>query len=285
MHLSGTKGKGSTCAFVSSFLRAHGERTGFPCKIGLYTSPHLKYVQERVQINSVPVSEKLFAKYVFEVWDRLSSYDAAKPRYLQLLMLVSVHAFIEEGVDAAIYETHNGGEYDATNMITKPVVTGISTIGLDHVEQLGPTIGNIAWHKAGIFKTASPAFSTAQELEATRMLESRAREKGVDLNFVMDLDPALPESALTLKPGVQNTNASLALALTNAFLKLRGPRSSAALSTSDIARGVKHFFWLGRFQQIVQGKYVWFLDGAHNELSVQKAAEWFADVLLETYRY
>ena len=95
-------------------------------------------------INSRPISKDDFTKYVFEVWDRLSSHPSEKPRYLQLLMLVSTHTFIRKGVDVVIYETYIGGEYDSTNVFQNPVVTGITTIGMDHIEQLGPMIENIA---------------------------------------------------------------------------------------------------------------------------------------------
>lgn len=285
MHIAGTKGKGSTCAFVSSFLKAHGDRTGFPQKVGLYTSPHLKYVQERVQINSKPISETSFAKYVFEVWDKLSSSDSAKPRYLQLLFLVSVHAFIKEGVDAAVFETHNGGEYDATNAIEKSIVSGITPIGMDHIEQLGPTIENIAWHKAGIFRKGALAFSASQEPEVAEVLSRRAEEKEAGLTYVTDVDPALPANAPALKPEVQKMNASLALALSNGFLRLKAPKEFSGLTSVDVARGVEQFFWIGRYQQIVNGTCQWFLDGAHNDLSVHKAAQWFAEMATETQRY
>ncbi|KAK3173247.1 hypothetical protein OEA41_006576 [Lepraria neglecta] len=281
VHIAGTKGKGSTCAFVSSFLKAHGERTGFPRKVGLYTSPHLKYVQERVQINSKPLSETSFAKYIFEVWDKLSSSDSAKPRYLQLLFLVSVHAFIKEGVDAAVFETHNGGEYDATNAIEKSIVSGITPIGMDHIEQLGPTIRNIAWHKAGIFRKGALAFSASQEPEVAEVLSRRAKEKEAGLTYVTDIDPALPANAPALKPEVQKMNASLALALSNGFLKSKLPKELSGLTSVDVARGVEQFFWLGRYQQIVSGTCQWFLDGAHNDLSVHKAAQWFAEAATE----
>lgn len=280
--MAGTKGKGSTCAFVNSFLKAHGERTGFPKKIGFYTSPHLKYVQERIQIDSQPLSEDLFSRYVFEVWDGLSR-SSSKPRYLQLLMLVSVHAFIRERVDVAIYETHNGGEYDATNVIKKPIVTGITTIGMDHVEQLGPSIENIAWHKAGIFKYGSPAFSTPQVPEVATVLQKRGREKDVALKFV-DVNPMLPLDANALKPEVQKKNSSLAIALADAFLKAKAPEKHSNLVPQDVRRGVEQFSWPGRYHRIVNGNHQWFLDGAHNELSVQKAAQWFAETAPETQR-
>ncbi|KAM0799425.1 putative tetrahydrofolylpolyglutamate synthase [Usnea florida] len=282
IHVAGTKGKGSTCAFVNSFLKAHGARTGFPQKIGFYTSPHLKYVQERIQIDSQPLSESLFSKYVFEVWDGLSR-STSTPRYLQLLMLVSVHAFIRERVDVAIYETHNGGEYDATNVIEKPIVTGITTIGIDHVEQLGPSIENIAWHKAGIFKYGSPAFSTSQLPEVATVLQRRSREKDVALEFV-DVNPILPLDANALKPEVQRKNSSLAIALADTFLKAKAPEKHSNLISQDVRRGVEQFSWPGRYHRIVNGNYQWFLDGAHNELSVQKAAQWFAETAPDTQR-
>ena len=281
--MAGTKGKGSTCAFVNSLLKAHGARTGFPQKIGFYTSPHLKYVQERIQIDSQPLSESLFSKYVFEVWDGLS-LSTSKPRYLQLLLLVSVHAFIRERVDLAIYETHNGGEYDATNVIEKPIVTGITTIGIDHVEQLGPSIENIAWHKAGIFKYGSPAFSTSQLPEVATVLQRRSREKDIALEFV-NVNPLLPLDADALKPEVQRKNSSLAIALANAFLKAKAPEKHSNLISQDVRRGVEQFSWPGRYHRIVNGNYEWFLDGAHNELSVQKAAQWFSETAPDIQRY
>lgn len=87
-----------------------------------------------------------------------NSETTRQPRYLQFVALLAFHTFIRENVQAAIFETHYGGEYDATNVMQNPVVTGITSLGMDHIAQLGPTIENIAWHKAGIFKSRSPAF-------------------------------------------------------------------------------------------------------------------------------
>lgn len=241
-------------------------------------------MQERIQIDSRPISEILFAKYVFEVWHGLSGKISPGPRYLQLLLLISVHAFIREGVDVAIYETHNGGEYDATNVIQKPVVTGVTTIGMDHVEQLGPLIENIAWHKAGIFKHGSPAFSTFQEPAAATVLQQRANEKNVALQFI-GVNPTLPHNALALKPEVQRTNCSLAIALASTFLKVKAPQDYCILASQDILQGIEQFSWPGRFHHIVDGNHQWFLDGAHNELSIQKAAQWFVETTLERQGY
>jgi len=142
------KEKGTTCAFIDSFPRAHGRRTGFPRKIGLYTSPHLLYLEERIWINFEPLPRDVFTRYFFEVYDVLLEYNTqcfyTMPRYLQLLLLLSFHTFIREGIDTAIYETHHRGEYDSTNVIEKPIVTAITPLGMDHVKQLGLSIQNIA---------------------------------------------------------------------------------------------------------------------------------------------
>ncbi|UZP40249.1 hypothetical protein NXS19_008065 [Fusarium pseudograminearum] len=283
IHVAGTKGKGSTCAFIESFLRAHGESTNFPRKTGLYTSPHLIFPEERIRINFQPIARDLFAQYFFQVWNALTTDDNGSssecsqtlPRYLQLIALVSFHAFIKEGVDAAIFETHHGGEYDATNVIEHPVATVITPLGMDHINQLGPNIENIAWHKAGIFKHGSIALSSLQEpFVAGEVLRNRAFEKGVKVHFVEN-DPCLPEDVPQLRPDVQRMNSSVALSAVRQFLQEKAPKGTAQVSCSDIMRGIGQFSWPGRFQLLVQGSFKWFLDSAHNEMSVDKAAEWF----------
>lgn len=273
IHVAGTKGKGSTCAFAESLLRAYGQRTGFPRKTGLYTSPHLLRPEERIRINFEPLDERRFAKYFFEVWDKLSELDDL-PRYLQLFALLATHVFVREGVEAAIYETHHGGEYDATNFFHRPVATIVTPLGMDHAKQLGPTLNNIAWHKAGIFKTGALAFSAAQEPGPADVLRNRAEEKGVDLRFVSD-EPDLPKDSLQLKPDVQRGNCAVALACVRAFIA--ATHRTESLQPEDIHQGVASFAWLGRFQYVREGDLHWFLDGAHNEMSVVEAAKWFIE--------
>ncbi|KEY72697.1 hypothetical protein S7711_02486 [Stachybotrys chartarum IBT 7711] len=281
VHVAGTKGKGSTCAFVESFLRTFGKRTGFPKKTGLYTSPHLTYPEERIRINFQPIGRDLFAKYFFEVWEKIGPDDKREapaniPRYLQLFALVSFHAFIREGVEAAVIETHHGGEYDATNFIEHPVATVVTTLGMDHVKQLGPTIKNIAWHKAGIFKPGALAISPPQDPSAAEVLRTRAAEKGVELLFA-ESDPSLPANAPQLNPEVQRINGSVALAAARHFIETKAPRDSLPLSSADIVEAVNQFSWPGRFQLVVDERMRWYLDGAHNEISINKAAQWFMD--------
>jgi folylpolyglutamate synthase len=197
---------------------------------------------------------------------------------------LALHTFISEGVDAAIFETHHGGEYDSTNIFEKPVVTAITTLGLDHVKQLGSSIESIAWHKAGIFKSGTPAFSAPQDTTAAvEALRKRASDKGVTLQFV-NQDPSLPVNIVQLKPDVQRTNCSVALAILRSFLDQKSNKSYSRLSSSDILQGISQFSWPGRFQLIIDNQFQWFLDSAHNEMSVSIAAEWFLETSeMQTY--
>jgi folylpolyglutamate synthase len=203
------------------------------------------------------------------------------PRYRQFLMLLSIHVFSTQGVDVAIYETHSGGEYDCTNII-QPTVTGITTIGIDHVRLLGTSIQDIAWHKAGIFKPGKPAFSSSQEPAAAVVLQNRAVEKNVLLQFV-DIDPLLPDNTPVLNPYVQKINASLALALAKAFLE--GPEKKCNITMQDVLNGIQQYSWLGRFQQIIDCNCQWYLDIAHNELSLEVATKWFTETSCSMRRY
>ncbi|KAI2788080.1 Folylpolyglutamate synthase [Penicillium oxalicum] len=280
IHVTGTKGKGSTCAFTRSFLHAHGLRTGFPKRIGLYTSPDLQCIRERIQIDNQPITETVFTQHFFEVWEALASSPEGKsgeitrqPRYLQLLLLLAFHTFIKEGVDAAIVETHHGGEYCATNVVRQPVVTGITSLGLDHVAQLGPTVEDIAWHKSGIFKPGAPAFSVDQEPGPAEVLRGRAAERKTVLTFVSPSN-TLPANSRVLGVPVQRLNCSLAIQLASKFVEIKD--SSHPLSERDIIEGVQNFSWLGRFEIIETKSARWLLDGAHNTLSITQAAAWFA---------
>ncbi|PGH27153.1 hypothetical protein AJ80_01109 [Polytolypa hystricis UAMH7299] len=219
IHITGTKGKGSTCAFTRSFLHAHGLKTGFPKRIGLYTSPDLQCIRERIQIDGQPITEDLFTRYFFEVFGTecrnhtTATLSAASD-------LLAIHTFIREDVDAGIFETHHGGEHDATNVVQKPVVTGITSLGMDHVAQLGPTIEDIAWHKAGVFKAGAPAFSAPQESGPAEVLRNRAAEKMTTLGFI-STNSDLPVNDRVLSVPVQRLNCSLALELARPFLQLK----------------------------------------------------------------
>jgi folylpolyglutamate synthase len=285
VHVAGTKGKGSTCAFVDSILSRYRQRGGPPQKVGLLTSPHLIAVRERIRINSTPISEELFAKYFFQVWNKLEenkdvAADAAapgsKPIYSRYLTLMSYHVFLSEGVDAAVYETGIGGEYDATNVVERPVASGISTLAIDHVFVLGDTVDKIAWHKAGIMKPGSPAFTIEQVPEAGEVLKKRAGEKKVDLK-VLDIDPRL--AGVNIRPDAtfQKRNATLGVALAETVMKKLDPSFSPNPEAlpQEFVDGLEQVNWRGRCEVKDEDSVIWHVDGAHTVDSLKMAARWF----------
>lgn len=277
IHVAGTNGKGSTCAYISSILQSLG------CKVGLYTSPHLLSIRERIRINGKPIEEDAFASAFFEIWDKLpreASADMDIPRYLQLLTLLSFHVFLKEKVHVAVYEPHMGGEFDATNVVSSPVVTAVTRIAKDHVRYLGPEIEDIAWHKAGIFKSRCPAISSPQEENVARSLRQRAIEKNVPLSFVepdLSLSFVEPDSSLS---EFQKENCSVAIAVAQEWTSHRMPEELTNLDRY-IKDGIQKFDWPGRYQQIEEGNYRWLLDGAHNELGLSTAVSWLAKMSKE----
>ncbi|KAK0657729.1 Mur ligase [Cercophora newfieldiana] len=286
IHVAGTKGKGSTCAFVDSILSRYSQSTSIPRKVGLFTSPHLIAVRERIRIGSRPISEELFAKYFFQVWDRLESSDTGKelvepgtkPIYARYLTLMSYHVFLSEGVDAAVYETGIGGEYDATNVVERPVASGISTLGIDHVYVLGQTVDKIAWHKGGIMKKGAPAFTIEQVPEAAEVLRARAEEKGVALK-VLNVDARL--EGVNVRPNAlfQKKNATLAIALAEVALKkLDGgfELDPKELLPKEFVEGLEQVVWRGRCEVKEEEGVSWHVDGAHTVDSLKMAARWFA---------
>lgn len=279
IHITGTKGKGSTAAFTESLLRSHFTRLNQPIKIGLYTSPHIITERDRIRVNFDPVSEDLFASSFFEIWHALRCGEPGyRPGYLQLLALLSVHIFKKVGVDMAIYEVHAGGRKDATNIFEQPVACGFSRIGLDHADLLGPGVDSIAWHKSGIMKKGRPAFSVAQDEVPDGILKAQADDIGADLVSV-DTYPALPTHP-NVSHQAQKDNASLAIALANQALADRG----SALSADDIERGITKCAWPGRFQHLQRDGLHWFLDSAHNDLSIPVAVSWFTSTSTDIER-
>lgn len=297
--MAGTKGKGSTCAFVDSILGHYRRSHGVPGKVGLLISPHLIAVRERIRIDSAPISEALFARYFFEVWDRLEASSpspqeeaaaagqddvvepGSKPIYARYLTLLSYHVFLQEGVDCAVYETGVGGEYDATNVVERPVAAGVATLGIDHVFVLGDTVEKIAWHKAGIMKRGSPAFAVQQQEAAAgaeQVLRDRAAEKGVDLRIV-GVDPRLQGVHVRPDALFQKKNASLAIALAEAAVKKLDPsfEPDPASLPREFVDGLETVVWRGRCEVKVEGKMVWHADGAHTTDSLKMAGRWFAD--------
>ena len=255
-------------------------------KIGLYTSPHLRFVRERIQINNQPLSEEAFAKYFFEIWDRLEDAartkgeptgTTAKPAYFRFLTLMAYHTYLREGVDTAIIECGIGGEYDSTNILIKPTVTGIASLGIDHTAMLGNTIEEIAWHKGGIMKASAPCFTAPQPPAAIEVLRKRTHEVPTKLHIV-DRDPALHNVKLGLAADFQKTNASLAVAIADAHLAALGQQGRTANDTlpAEFIRGLEEVRLPGRCETRGEGNIAWHIDGGHTLESIEVAGSWFA---------
>lgn len=265
-----------------------------PSKIGLYTSPHLRFVRERIQINNEPISEEKFAKYFFEIWDRLEAAAKTenvaadvptKPVYFRYLTLMALHAYLKEGVDSAVIECGIGGEFDSTNILTKPTVTAVTSLGIDHVAMLGSTLPAIAWHKAGIFKNGSVAMTAPQKEEALAVLRERANEKDTELH-VIDLHPSLAKNdiKLGLSADFQKVNASVAIAAAAAHLRALGhssiPDPTAGVPIDlppEFVRGLEQVRWPGRCEIRRETNVAWHIDGGHTLESIEVTGRWFAE--------
>ena len=155
VHVAGTKGKGSTCAMAAAMLQGNGYR------VGLYASPHLNDVRERITVNGTPITQADFIRFVREI-EPLVAKAKLTPTYFDVLTAIAFRHFAEQKVDLAVVETGLGGRLDSTNVLL-PEVTAITSISKDHTAQLGHTLTAIATEKAGIFKAGIPAVIAPQE--------------------------------------------------------------------------------------------------------------------------
>ncbi|KAF1353031.1 FolC bifunctional protein [Lizonia empirigonia] len=284
IHVAGTKGKGSTCLFCESMLMEYRSSTDRPLKVGCLTSPHVTDIRERIKLNGSPISKDLFANYFFEIWEQIKQHTQREgdgprvPGYPGFLALMGLYAFVQEGVDVAIIETGIGGENDSTNVIRSPTVTGITTIGLDHVNVLGDSLDKIAWHKAGIFKEGSPAYTVEQDSSVLEVLRTRAVEKRVFGQLQVVSEQLANRYAATVKPDMpfQRRNASLAIALVETCLKALRPEFRM---TPQIANSLTKTELPGRSQIIKEEKLEWFVTSAHNELSIDVVASWYSGAI------
>ncbi|XP_046785145.1 folylpolyglutamate synthase, mitochondrial isoform X13 [Gallus gallus] len=303
IHVTGTKGKGSACAFTERILRGYGLRTGF------YSSPHLVQVRERIRINGQPLSKELFSKYFWLVYRRLrgtkDESQANMPAYFRFLTIMAFHVFLQEKVDLAVVEVGIGGAFDCTNIIRAPVVCGVSSLGIDHTSILGDTVEKIAWQKGGIFKPGVPAFTVPQPEQPLEVLRDRARECGCPLYLCPELD-AFEAGTQVLELGLagshQRSNAALALQLSRTWLQRRGyegtdvlqdvlpgaelsaqrsvPLAPTFCPSDAMIQGLRDTEWPGRTQVLPHGPVTWYIDGAHTTSSIQACVRWFRQAAL-----
>jgi len=285
-HIAGTNGKGSTAAFLESILRRAGFRTG------LYTSPHLEKINERMRINGVEISDESFA----EVFSRLQKLIEellaahklrAHPTYFECVTAMAFECFARERVEFGIFEVGLGGRLDATNILT-PVVSVITRIDFDHENFLGHSLKEIASEKAGILKPGVPLVVAEQRPEANEVILGRAKEVGCPVVetarafqiaqessqngfFRANVIELAPGDSFEIAPSLpgrfQLQNAINALAAARQLAR-RGFRISA----NDITEGIAKTVWPGRLEKLQSNPDVYF-DGAHNPGAARELAQ------------
>lgn len=181
VHVAGTNGKGSVCAYLQAILMAEGKRTGF------FTSPHLVSVNERIRVDNIQIDNETFLKVfrkVLKIVRQMVEDGIEHPSYFEFLFGMGMTAFAETDVEYIILETGLGGRLDATNAIDNPALAIITSISLDHTAILGDTIEKIAGEKAGIIKPGVPVFFDGSSKKAAEVIKAKASELGVSCREV-----------------------------------------------------------------------------------------------------
>ena len=281
IHVAGTKGKGSTCAMTASMLEANGYKTG------LYTSPHLVDIRERIQINGQMISQEDFARLTKLVEPVVMKMKPV-PTYFNAITAIAFKYFAEQKVDFAVVETGLGGRLDSTNVIT-PEVCAITSISKDHMAQLGNTVEKIAEEKAGIFKPGIPAVTILQEPGVEAVFKRVAEKVGCPLDIAgktiefsyrfESTRPLGPQNRICLTTPYskyehllvplmgehQAVNCGLALSIIDR-LKTRG----VTFTDQKIIEGLQKTKMPGRME-IVNSHPKIIVDGAHNAASIDAA--------------
>jgi dihydrofolate synthase / folylpolyglutamate synthase len=280
IHVAGTKGKGSTCMMLAQMLTSNGY------KVGLYTSPHVLDMRERIQINNRVISEAAMVRLVRKAAPVVKKMADDPPTFFEIMTGMGFLHFVNEKVDFAVIETGLGGRLDSTNVL-KPEAVGITSISIDHHQLLGDTVSKIAKEKAGVFKKGVPAVSVMQDSEVMRVLRRQANQIGTQLRFTgKDIDFSCRfESSRTRGPHNricvttptskfehlpvpvlgehQAINCGLALSLLDC-LKMRGYKIDDERAINGLAK--THL--PGRMEIVHSDPRV-MIDGAHNAASIR----------------
>ena len=276
-HIAGTNGKGSTAAFLESILRAAGFKTG------LYTSPHLVRINERICVNGNEITDEDFAAAFTRVHDLIeellaSAALAAHPTFFECVTAMAFEHFARLHVEFAVYEVGLGGRLDSTNII-EPVLTIITPIDFDHEDYLGHSLELIAGEKAGIIKPGALVVGAAQPTEVAAVIRKIAKEKNARLVLIVRdyraemlvAGPGGSSAVFTKLQGDWRLEVELPLAgrcqVQNALTAAVAARLLGELgfrmSDAAIARGIAATRWPGRLQQVSERTAV-FIDGTHN---------------------
>lgn len=279
IHIGGTNGKGSTVTFLSSILQEAG------LKVGTFTSPYFEQFNERMSVNGTPIYNEdllLLTNKIKPLSDELEHTEYGGPTEFEIITAMSFYYFAHiEPVDIALYEVGLGGRFDSTNII-EPMLSIITSIGLDHTAILGETYEEIAFEKAGIIKEGVPILTAVKQEEAYSVIKKRANEMAAPLyrlgehlwirdhqSFekgerftVSTTKETLENIEITMLGQHQTENASLAVM---AALLLK---KSYSLNEGHIRSGLEKAYWPGRFEMI-STKPLIVIDGAHNEEGIE----------------
>ncbi|MDB6208957.1 bifunctional folylpolyglutamate synthase/dihydrofolate synthase [Streptococcus oralis] len=283
IHVTGTNGKGSTIAFMRELFVAHGK------KVGTFTSPHIISIHDRICINGQPIADEDFVRMANQVKEMektlLETHDQLS--FFELLTLIALLYFKEQGVDLVLLEVGIGGLLDTTNVVTGEIAV-IASIGLDHQETLGDSLEEIAEQKAGIFKAGRKAVIAKLAPEAELVCQKRARESDVDLyqagrEFTLnagDFSSSLARFSqleIGLEGAYQQENAALAL---ETFLLFMAPREEG-VEEELVRQALKETHWAGRLERIRPQIY---LDGAHNLPALTRLVEFIQGEIQQGYQ-
>lgn len=257
VHVAGTNGKGSVCAFLTSIFRTAG------WKVGTFTSPHLIEFEERMLVNGVKIAKE----DVTRLGNLLLEQDfGVTPTMFDYCVLMAVLYFKEQKCDVVILETGLGGRLDSTNALGIPEVSVITRIGYDHVNILGNTLAEIAKEKAGIIKEQTPVVFSMQEPEALRVLQQEAIKKHAKYICVKEEDL---QRAKKMQPGLlgsyQRENAATAMLAAQIYGKKHFSDDKRTLKQWEdaIAKGIHQAVWPGRMEVLSTAPFL-LADGAHN---------------------
>jgi dihydrofolate synthase/folylpolyglutamate synthase len=277
VHVAGTNGKGSVAAMLDAVLHAAGWRTG------LYTSPHLVHLGERVQVDRHRLTEEQIVAYVAElqpVVDRIAAADANdRPSFFEFMTAMAFLQFARERCDIGVIEVGLGGRLDATNIVT-PEVSVITSIAMDHCEFLGDTIEQIAREKAGIIKPGKTVVLGRVPAGAEETIRAIAVERSAPVVSVVAEygEDTANYPHTNLEGDYQRWNAATATLAARAL----APRWK--ISDHVIARGLAHVDWPGRWQRVRVGGRLTILDASHNPEGAQVLASNLAQLVAETGR-
>jgi dihydrofolate synthase / folylpolyglutamate synthase len=283
IHIAGTNGKGSTAAMMESILRAAGMRTG------LYTSPHLERINERIRINGDPVSDAQFTESFERVLAAIEALMAsgalpAHPTFFECMTAIAFDVFARGEVEFAVYEVGMGGRLDATNIV-RPDVSIITQIDFDHEAYLGHSLDEIAGEKAGIIKPDGVVVSAAERPEARAVIAQRCQEQHARLVEVdqawrvIEIVPDASGNHATAKWRADGSVIQLKIPLAGKF-QVRNALTAAAaakllmergfaVNAAAIERGIASVQWPGRLEHVAEHPDV-YLDGAHNPAAARE---------------